>query len=363
MSLTGKASLHQLAWQLLAWYEQNRRDLPWRHTRDPYAITVAEFMLHQTRVQTVLPYYQRFLELFPTWASLAEASLDRVLKAWERLGYYARARHLHALAQQVCTQYNGQLPNSLEALLALPGIGPYTAGAILSICFGQDYPAVDGNAKRVLSRLFAIQLDLASSKGSKLVQKLAAQMLPPGQAGAFNQALMDLGATICTVRQPACVQCPWNGDCQARRLNMQEDLPMRRARKAIPHYEIAAGVIWRDGSILIAQRPKHGLLGNLWEFPGGKREPGESLEECLVREVREELDIEIRVGQLLAKVRHAYTHFRITLYAYHCQYVSGEPQNLGCAAWKWVKPEELGEYAFPAANHVIIHALQAAPHR
>ncbi len=359
--MTGNTSSHQLAQQLLTWYEEHRRDLPWRHTRDPYAITVAEFMLHQTRVQTVLPYYQHFLKLFPSWKSLAEAELDQVLKAWEGLGYYARARYLHALAQRVCAQYGGQLPNSLEALLALPGIGPYTAGAILSICFGQDYPAVDGNAKRVLCRLFGIQADVNSPQTTRRIQELATEMLPPGQAAAFNQALMDLGSSICTVRQPSCAPCPWDGACQARRLNMQEQLPIRRARKPIPHYEIAAGVIWRNGFVLIAQRPPNGLLGNLWEFPGGKRESGESLEECLVREVREELGIKIRVGQLLAKVRHAYTHFRITLYAYHCQYLSGDPQCLGCTAWKWVRPQELGQYAFPAANHPIIQALQSMP--
>ena len=356
-STNGDTGLHPFTQQLLSWYQHNQRDLPWRRTRKPYHITIAEFMLHQTRVRTVLPYYQRFLELFPDWASLAEASLDEVLKAWEGLGYYARARNLHALAQRVCSQHEGQLPDSEEALLALPGIGPYTAGAILSICFGQDRPAIDGNTRRVLCRVFQITKDPTRAEGRKRLQEIAASLLPPGQAGTFNQALMDLGATICTPRQPACAQCPLGEGCRARQLNIQESLPVRRPTKPLPHYDIAAGVIWHDERILIARRPPRGLLGGLWEFPGGKRESGESLEGCLVREVREELGIEIEVDELLTTVKHAYTHFRITLHAYRCHYLSGEPQNIGSTAWRWVLPEELDDYAFPAANRAIIETL------
>ncbi len=356
--MTGSTPHNWGTQQLLTWYQHNRRDLPWRSTKDPYHILVAEFMLHQTRVQTVLPYYNRFLRLFPDWTSLAGASLDDVLKAWEGLGYYARARNLHALAQQVCTQYHGQLPDSAEALLALPGIGSYTAAAILSICFGQDRPAIDGNARRVLCRMFQITADPTSGEGLRRLQEMATSLLPPGQAGSFNQALMDLGATICTPRRPVCSRCPLSKQCRARQLNIQESLPVRRATKPLPHYDIAAGVIWHDKHILIAQRPPHGLLGGLWEFPGGKPEAGESLEECLVREVGEELGIEIQVSELLTTVEHAYTHFRITLYAYHCYYVRGEPRNIGCTAWKWVTLQGLADYAFPAANHAIIKAIQ-----
>jgi A/G-specific adenine glycosylase len=213
--------------------------------------------------------------------------------------------------------------------------------------------------RRVLSRVFGIAEDLGRAAAIKRLRELATSLLPTGQAGRFNQALMDLGATICTPRRPACVECPLSSECIAKKLNIQENLPLRSPRKPLPHHDVAAGVIWRDGRILIARRPSKGLLGGLWEFPGGKREPGESLEDCLVREVAEELGIEIRVGRLLTKVRHAYTHFRITLYAYQCRHISGEPQSIGCTAWKWVTPAELGDYAFPAANHAIIVALQS----
>jgi A/G-specific adenine glycosylase len=355
--MTGDRGPHSLTLKLLHWYERHRRDLPWRRTQDPYCITVAEFMLHQTRVPTVLPYYERFLTLFPDWGALAAASLDQVLKAWEGLGYYARARNLHALAQRVCAQYGGRLPELQDALRALPGIGPYSSGAILSIAFGQDLPALDGNVRRVLCRAFQITDDPTTPAGRMRVEQVARSLLPLGQAGTFNQALMDLGAMICTPRRPACADCPWHDGCRARQIGIQESLPVRRPRKPIPHHDIAAGVIWRDGRILIAQRPPNGLLGGLWEFPGGKREGDETLEDCLVREVREELAIEVAVQRLFATVQHAYTHFRITLYAYHCQYVAGEPQAIGCTAWSWVLPQELDAYAFPAANRRLIAAL------
>jgi A/G-specific adenine glycosylase len=356
--MTGGTDPSPLTRRLLEWYQHHQRDLPWRRTKDPYRVTVSEFMLHQTRVQTVLPYYRRFLGVFPDWPSLAAAPLDRVLKAWEGLGYYARARNLHALAQRVCSEYGGHLPDSEEELLALPGVGPYTAGAILSICFGRDLPAIDGNTRRVLCRVFQITQDPTRPAGRRRLQAIAASLLPPGQADIFNQAFMDLGAVICTPRQPACDDCPLSDACRARQLHVQESLPVRRPRKLLPHHDIAAGVIWRREHILIARRPPKGLLGGLWEFPGGKREPTEGLEECLVREVREELGIEIEVDQLLTTVRHAYTHFRITLHAFHCRHISGEPQAIGCTSWRWVTPQQLDQYAFPAANRAIIESLQ-----
>jgi A/G-specific adenine glycosylase len=358
-----------LAQQLLDWYREHQRDLPWRHTHDAYRIIVAEFMLHQTRVSTVLPYYERFLQLFPDWAALARATLDDVLKAWEGLGYYARARHLHQLAQQVWTEYQGQLPESAERLRALPGIGEYTVGAVLSMAFGQDRPAIDGNVRRVLCRMFQITDDPTGPAGREQLQKMATALLPGGLAGTFNQALMDLGATVCTPRRPACLLgtpyplsgvCPWSASCRARQLGIQESLPVKRQRKPLPHYDIAAGVIWRGQQMLIAQRPPRGLLGGLWEFPGGKREPGESLEECLRREIQEELGIAVEVGALLASVEHAYTHFRITLHTFHCWYRSGEPHCAACIAWRWVTVAELDQYAFPAANRKMIHMLQTA---
>jgi A/G-specific adenine glycosylase len=357
---------------LLDWFAEQARDLPWRRSgpcesaRPPYRVWLAEVMLQQTQVDTVAPYYERFLACFPSVETLASASLEEVLKEWEGLGYYARARNLHAAAQRIATEHGGRLPDTFEGLLALPGVGRYTAGAVASLAFGQDVPAVDGNVRRVLARVFAIREDVARSRVQRELEALAASLLPSGQAGPFNEALMELGATICTPRTPDCADCPLADLCQARATGEQETLPIRRPRKRTPHYDVAAAVTIRDGGIdgpgayvLVAQRNTDDMLGGLWEFPGGKREEGESLPECLAREIGEELGIEIEVGEQLAVVEHAYTHFRITLYAFCCRIVSGEPRCLDCAAFRWMRPAELDTLPMSVADRKIAQALQA----
>ncbi len=350
----------ELTTDLLSWYADGRRDLPWRRTLDPYHIWVAEVMLQQTQVTTVIPYYERFLARFPALEALAAASLDEVLKLWEGLGYYARARHLHAAARIVVSELDSHIPDTMDGLLALPGIGRYTAGAILSIANGQDVPAPDGNVRRVLSRLFAIDEDVTRGTGQRRLWHVAESLLPPGRAGDFNQALMDLGASVCTPRAPLCHECPLAGHCRAHRLGREEDFPVRRSRGPLPHYEVVAGIVWNgQGRFLIAQRPPEGLLGGLWEFPGGKRERGETLEDCLRRELDEELGVQVAVGAPLTAVKHAYTHFRITLHAFHCQLESGQPRALGCADWNWITLDRVDRFAFSAADHKIIAALRA----
>jgi len=348
----------QIQNRLLAWSHAHRRHLPWRGERDPYRVWVSEVMLQQTQVEAVIPYYHRFLARFPTLRSLAEADLDEVLKVWEGLGYYARARNLHRAARRVMEHHGGQLPADREALLALPGIGPYTVGAVLSLAFGQDAAVLDGNVRRVLSRLFAIDGDPRSAATRQQLWNLAKALLPLGQAGPFNQALMDLGATVCTPRAPYCADCPLSEGCQGYQGGDPERYPARVQRRPLPHHDVAAGVIWRSDQLLISKRHTDDLLGGLWELPGGTRESGETLEECLVREIREELGIEIAVGELIMSVRHAYTHFRVTIHVFHCCYLSGEPQALGCADWRWVRPDELDDFAFPAADRRIIAALR-----
>jgi A/G-specific adenine glycosylase len=342
---------------LLQWYHHHHRKLPWRSTNDPYRILVSEIMLQQTQVQTVIPYYARWLKEFPTLRALANAPLNKVLKQWEGLGYYSRARNLHALAKAVVRAHHGRLPSTDEELKTLPGIGRYTAGAVLSIAFGKDYPVVDGNVMRVLTRYFAIRKDIAKPSTQADLWALAGRQLARGHAGDFNQALMELGATVCTPKNPACPRCPVRYSCKARRQNLQNVLPVKKKAAATPHFHIGAGVVRRGDKILISQRPLKGLLGGLWEFPGGKQEPGESLRNTVQREIKEELGIHIAVGKKLAEIDHAYSHFKITLHAHECQYRSGKVQALGVRAWRWVKPQELKHFAFPAANQPIIRKL------
>ncbi|HEY9640479.1 MAG TPA: A/G-specific adenine glycosylase [Coleofasciculaceae cyanobacterium] len=342
---------------LLDWYAASGRTLPWRQTDDPYAIWVSEIMLQQTQVKTVIPYYERWLAQFPTIAALAQSDQQQVLKVWQGLGYYARARNLHRAAQVVLQQFDGAFPTDLETVLSLPGIGRTTAGGILSAAFNQPVPILDGNVKRVLARLLA--LEVPPNQALNRLWEISTQILDPVQPRDFNQALMDLGATLCTPKNPACLLCPWQPQCRAHQLNRQTQLPMTETRSPLPHKQIGVAVIWNDaGLILIDRRRQEGLLGGLWEFPGGKIEPGETVEACIQREIQEELGIEVAVGERLITLDHAYTHFRVTLNVHHCRHLSGEPQPIECDEIRWVTLAELDQFPFPKANVQIIAALQ-----
>jgi A/G-specific adenine glycosylase len=292
--------------------------------------------------------------------TLAAAPLDAVLKLWEGLGYYSRARNLHRAAQTVMQDLNGRMPTTAFGLQQLPGIGRYTAGAIASIAYGEAVPVLDGNVIRVFSRLLDLEDDVGQTATQNLLWKQAEDWLPNERPGDYNQALMELGRTVCKPRNPLCETCPVQAFCQAYENGTQAERPVRKRRGETPHYDVTAGIIWNDaGQVLIAQRPLDGLLGGLWEFPGGKLERGETLQECLAREIYEELLINIDVGELFVVVKHAFTHFKITLHAFTCHY-SGteEPQAVGARDWAWILPEELDNYGFGKADREVIAALK-----
>lgn len=350
--------VEQIRLRLLEWYRHNRRDLPWRGEFSPYRIWVSEVMLQQTQVSTVIPYYRRFLEKFVDVEGLAAAPLEEVLKTWEGLGYYARARNLHRAAIEIVEKYEGQLPQTCAELRKLPGFGDYTAGAVASIAFGEAVPAIDGNVKRVLARLFALEGDIRRGATARQLEEIAAALVDPDVPGDWTQAMMELGATVCLPKSPRCLLCPVNELCEGHLRGIEQELPVKPIKKALPHYDVTAAVIRQDGKVLIAQRPLEGMLGGLWEFPGGKQEAGETLAECLQREVKEELGLEIEVGQPIVTIKHSYTHFKITLHAFYCQLLNGRPQSLGVADWRWVTLNELDTFPFPRTDLKIIEALK-----
>jgi A/G-specific adenine glycosylase len=344
---------------LLDWYAKNARELPWRSRQSAYRTWVSEIMLQQTQVETVIPYFEAWMVRFPDIKSLAVADEQEVLALWEGLGYYSRARNMHRAARILVTELDGELPQTPEALQRLPGIGPYTAAAIASIAFGADVAAVDGNIRRVLSRLFNITVPARSTEGEKIIWKLAQENLPAGFGGTYNQALMDLGASICMPANPSCDSCPVSRDCLAFELGVQEERPVKLPRKKVPHYLVTAAVIQRDGRVLLAQRHNNSLLGGLWEFPGGTKEEADAnLEACLKREIQEELGVAIRVGAPFGDYKHAYTHFKITLYAFLCELLSKEePQPLASQALEWVYVEDLEDYPMGKVDRLIANRL------
>lgn len=342
---------------LLKWYSRNARSLPWRGSRDAYTVWASEIMLQQTRVETVIPYFEKWMSKYPTLQDLARADEQAVLMAWEGMGYYSRARNLHKSARIIVNDHNGQIPTSAIELQKLPGIGKYTSAAIASIAFGEDAAALDGNIKRVLSRVFNMSLPVKSPDGEKQLLDLAQVNLPSGRAGDYNQALMDLGALVCLPRSPDCQKCPVNHLCQANLLNLQSSLPNLNKKPKTPHYIVTAAVIRRKNSVLIARRPNKGLLGGMWEFPGGKVEKGETLPQCLQREIREELGCDIEVGEELGVFKHAYTHFSITLHCFESSLNGSQPKPLEASEIRWVHASELKDYPMGKVDRLISRKL------
>jgi A/G-specific adenine glycosylase len=316
-------------------------------------------MLQQTQVDTVIPYFERWMTRFPDVAALAEADEQDVLNLWEGLGYYSRARNLHKAARIIHEELDGQLPDTREALEKLPGIGPYTAAAIASIAFGRDVATVDGNIRRVFSRLYNLTEPVRSPESERRIWALAEENLPLGQASPYNQALMDLGATLCTPKKPDCSHCPIQVDCQAWALGVQEQRPVRLPRKKTPHLTVTAAVIRRDGKVLLSKRPAGGLLGGLWEFPGGTKEDSDpDLPACLQREIQEELGVQVAVGEPFGIYKHAYTHFKITLHAFLCHLVNGaEPQPVDSDGLVWVRLLELEDFPMGKVDRLIANRL------
>ena len=460
--------------KLLPWFAVNRRDLPWRRNRTPYRVWVAEIMLQQTRVDTVIDYYRRWMKSFPSWRVLARAPQADVLKAWEGLGYYSRARNLHAAAKIITGEYNGNLskawknpPQSslspalklrrkggvgetvskvrkkssekfqgleepdlphlrkcgrspkwggkgdsyaqnierhlrglseiekkevfpaeaqrtqrfskpaasalrtlrlsgespvqpLEQFLQkLPGIGAYTAAAIASLAFGEDSAVVDGNVIRVLCRLFAFGGDPKTVEGKKKMQNWADELMVEGRAGEYNEAMMELGALVCLPKTPKCSDCPLQSICAAFVKGKPDAYPVMKKKKKVPHLVVGAAVtVNRKGEVMIAQRKQTDMLGGLWEFPGGKLEPGETIEECIARELKEELGINVEVGDFLMTVKHAYSHFTMTMHVYFTKIISGRPRVIDCADYKWIKPSDLLKHAYSKADLHVVAKLQ-----
>ncbi|WP_065411618.1 A/G-specific adenine glycosylase [Pseudobacillus wudalianchiensis] len=347
-----KVNVQQFQQDLLQWYKAEKRDLPWRKERDPYKIWVSEIMLQQTRVDTVIPYFERFIDQFPTIEALAAAEEDKVLKAWEGLGYYSRVRNLQAAAREVHERYGGKVPNTLKEISSLKGVGPYTSGAILSIAYGVPEPAVDGNVMRVLSRILSIWEDIAKPSSRKVFEEAVRQLISTEDPSSFNQALMELGALICTPSSPSCLLCPVREHCSAFHEGTINELPVKTKKKTMRHVHLAAAVVKTEKEeVIIQKRPPEGLLANLWEFPNtelsGMGNPRVELELFLKREYG--LDVQLE-AEPFAKIQHVFSHLTWDIDVYEGTVSSAIPKKENSRV---VKTEEVEEYAFSVSHQKI----------
>ncbi len=361
----------EIALSLLKWYQEAKRDLPWRQTRDPYAIWVSEVMLQQTQVATVIPYYKRWLQRFPTLQSLAEANEEEVLRYWSGLGYYKRARNLHRAAQQILWKYHGQIPADKEALLRLPGVGEYTAGALLSLAFNQPVPLIDGNVERVLCRLYGRCGNPKRSPLRKELRQKAGKLVTLGPPAELNSALMELGATICTPRNPLCHSCPLQKHCQAFALNLQEQIPQTPASPKAQLFYRSAAVVYQEEAIAVVRIPLDQVWGGLWALPQVDLQPGEPPEEGAIRAAQEWLDLPVRVKGLRGTLRHTITYRRILLFAFDClplgdrvaetlpKYEADLSETGIEATVRWVKTSEIQNLALPAPHRKLLSSFNA----
>jgi A/G-specific adenine glycosylase len=354
----GKGKVTRLRRHVLDWYDLNHRDLPWRRTTDPYRIWLSEVMLQQTQVGTVIPYYDRFLKRFPDLKTLADADLNHVLKAWEGLGYYARARNLKQAASVVSTKHQGRVPDDEDDFRALPGVGDYIGAAVLSIAFRKPVAVVDGNVKRVLARLLLIDEPVNNAKGHKTFSAAADCLLARRKPHLFNQAMMELGALICRPKKPTCKSCPIQRFCKAYNEKQIDSFPRRIQNAKVPLYPIAAGVVCKKNRFLITRRKPDGLLGGLWEFPGGKILKGETPEAACMREIREEVNLDVEVREQLTTIKHAYTHFKIIMDVFVCRYVKGRIRLNGPDGFRWISIGQTDVYPFPKATLKVLPYLK-----
>ncbi len=348
---------------LLQWFKKNQRPLPWRKKYRPYEVWVSEIMLQQTQVETALPYFRRWIKLFPTVASLAKSDEKKVLKAWEGLGYYSRARNLHQSAKVIMKNFGGTFPADFAAILSLKGIGRYTAGAIASIAFNENQPIVDGNVLRVLSRVYALSKPIDVEKNREIFWKLEESLIPKGRARYFNQALMELGALICAKDNPLCPSCPIKNFCKAFKTDRVEDFPVRRARKKIVKIEAGALVLAKNEKFLIRKRPLGKIMGGLWEFPEWKLArnislPLKTIKQKTLKLAKSEFGFELAGLKHLVSIKRNYTHHNETLHVFTANIASSKNITSPKNPWPhiWASKRDFKKYPFSSA-HAKIAAL------
>ena len=338
---------------LIYWYRNNKRPLPFRSTKDPYKIWVSEIMLQQTQMKTAIPFYERWINKLPTIESVASTDIDSLLKLWEGLGYYKRCQNFYQASKIVVEKYKGIVPSNYESFKGLPGVGDYTAGAVLSISFGIPVPAIDGNVKRVMARLYGFKH--LTKYNSAIINKVISRILKNVNPSDFNQGLMELGALVCTFESPKCFKCPISKNCKAYQSGNPINYPKKKFTRAIPHFNVVTAIIWRGDTFYIQRRREDKMLGGLWEFPGGKVEKGETLESALLRELKEECDFNGRILKKATSVKHRYSHYSITMHCYYCEEKNDKIVTL--ANSNWIKKNQISQYSFPKANHKIFNFL------